>query len=140
MLPIKLIHQALAGQSAKLHRVQQEIADCIFWLLPQSIQLVDLVTNEVRPHLVLHQNMTLFFVRFDLILHVLTISVLVLAEPGSVGFHVIWQLLLRPNHRLKRFIVVQSEAALRQALRFVEVGKEQVASLTQYRCLHISCC
>ena len=140
MLPIKLIHQALAGQSAKLHRVQQEIADCIFWLLPQSIQLVDLVTNEVRPHLVLHQNMTLFFVRFDLILHVLTIPVLVLAEPGSVGFHVIWQLLLRPNHRLKRFIVVQSEAALRQALRFVEVGKEQVASLTQYRCLHISCC
>ena len=140
MLPIKLIHQALAGQSAKLHRVQQEIADCIFWLLPQSIQLVDLVTNEVRPHLVLHQNVTLFFVRFDLILHVLTIPVLVLAEPGSVGFHVIWQLLLRPNHRLKRFIVVQSEAALRQALRFVEVGKEQVASLTQYRCLHISCC
>ena len=140
MLPIKLIHQALAGQSAKLHRVQQEIADCIFWLLPQSIQLVDLVTNEVRPHLVLHQNVTLFFVRFDLILHVLTIPVLVLAEPGSVGFHVIWQLLLRPNHRLKRFIVVQSEAALRQALRFVEVGKEQVASLTQYRCLHVSCC
>ena len=140
MLPIKLIHQALAGQSAKFHRVQQEIADCIFWLLPQSIQLVDLVTNEVRPHLVLHQNVTLFFVRFDLILHVLTIPVLVLAEPGSVGFHVIWQLLLRPNHRLKRFIVVQSEAALRQALRFVEVGKEQVASLTQYRCLHVSCC
>ena len=140
MLPIKLIHQALAGQSTKLQRIQQEIADCIFWLLPQSIQLVDLVTNEVRPHLVLHQNMTLFFVRFDLILHVLTIPVLVLAEPGSVGFHVIWQLLLRPNHRLKCFITVQSEAALRQALRFVEVGKEQVFSLTQYRCLHISCC